>query len=75
MNNKKWKIMMKTSQLNFISQGTRCTGTLQLPECNRKAPVIIMAQGFGLIKEVGLPQFAERFVAQGFILFLLSISY
>lgn len=68
-NNKKWEIMMKTSQLNFISQGTRCTGTLQLPEYNRKAPVIIMAQGFGLIKEVGLPQFAERFVAQGYAVF------
>lgn len=61
--------MMQTSQLNFISQGTRCAGTLQLPKHNRKAPVIIMAQGFGMIKAAGLPKFAERFVAQGYAVF------
>ena len=60
---------MNTSQLNFISQGARCAGTLQLPSQNRKPPVIIMAQGFGMIKDAGLPKFAERFVAQGYAVF------
>lgn len=60
---------MNTSQLNFISQGTCCAGTLQLPSQNRKAPVIIMAQGFGMIKDAGLPKFAERFVVQGYAVF------
>lgn len=60
---------MKISQLQFISQGTRCAGTLQLPAQSRKAPVIIMAQGFGMIKAAGLPKFAERFVAQGYAVF------
>lgn len=60
---------MNTSQLNFISRGTRCAATLQLPANHRKAPVIIMAQGFGMIKDAGLPKFAERFVAQGYAVF------
>ncbi|MCJ8162647.1 alpha/beta hydrolase [Acinetobacter zhairhuonensis] len=60
---------MNTSQLQFISQGTRCAGTLKLPKQNRKPPVIIMAQGFGMIKDAGLPKFAERFVAQGYAVF------
>lgn len=69
MNNKKWKMAMDVMQLNFISQGTRCAGTLQLPEQNSKPPIIIMAQGFGMIKEAGLPKFAERFVKQGYAVF------
>lgn len=60
---------MEVSQLNFISQGTRCAGTLVLPKQNFKAPIIVMAQGFGMIKEAGLPQFAEQFVAQGYAVF------
>lgn len=60
---------MKVSQLNFMSQGTCCAGTLQLADYNRKAPVIIMAQGFGMIKAAGLPKFAERFVEHGYAVF------
>ena len=60
---------MNTQQLTFISLGTRCAGTLQRPEGSRKAPVIIMAQGFGMIKDAGLPAFAERFVAAGYAVF------
>ena len=60
---------MNISQLYFNSQGTRCAATLQLPEQCRKAPVIIMAQGFGMIKDAALPAFAQRFVADGYALF------
>lgn len=39
---------------------------------NTKPPVIVMAHGFGLIKEAGLPLFAERFVNAGYAVFLFD---
>lgn len=60
---------MLSTQLNFMSQGIICAGTLLLPEHVKQAPVIIMAHGFGLIKDVGLPEFAKRFVKAGYAVF------
>jgi pimeloyl-ACP methyl ester carboxylesterase len=50
-------------------QQTTCDAELWLPLQPAGAPkpaVIIMAHGFGALKEWGLPAFAERFVAAGF---------
>lgn len=60
---------MKTSQLNFISQDTRCVGTLIRPEFESNPPIILMAQGFGMIRDAGLPAFAERFAKEGYAVF------
>lgn len=60
---------MKASQLNFMSRGTRCAATLVLPKQRAKAPIIIMAQGFGMIKDAGLPAFAQRFAEAGYAVF------
>ena len=60
---------MKASQLNFMRRGTRCAATLVLPKQRAKAPIIIMAQGFGMIKDAGLPAFAQRFAEAGYAVF------
>lgn len=60
---------MKSTQLSFISQGTRCVGTLLQPEYESNPPMILMAQGFGMIRDAGLPAFAERFAKEGYAVF------
>ncbi len=56
----------------FLSHGVRCAGTLLLPAQGRRAPVIVMAHGFGAIRAAGLPAFAERFVAAGYAVYLFD---
>ncbi|ATJ83663.1 alpha/beta hydrolase [Halomonas beimenensis] len=60
---------MTSHDSSFISQGTRCAGTLMLPETGTKPPVIVMAHGFGAIRAAGLMSFADRFVAAGYAVF------
>src|SRR4029077_5627404 len=50
----------------FKSKGLNCSGLFYLPDNysatdDVKLPAIAMAHGMGTTKEVGLPQFAERF--------------
>lgn len=56
---------------SFPCQQTTCDAELWLPTvrpagASGKPPVIVMAHGFGALKEWGLPAFAERFVQAGF---------
>jgi len=54
---------------SFACQQTTCDADLWLPvqpAGARKPPVVIMAHGFGGLKDWNLPAFAERFVAAGF---------
>ena len=50
----------------FISQNATCDAELWLPKGVQKPPVIVMAHGFGALKNWGLDPFAERFVKAGF---------
>src|SRR5271163_2751057 len=50
----------------FKSKGLNCSGVFYLPDSysavdGGKLPAIAMAHGIGTTKEMGLPQFAERF--------------
>jgi pimeloyl-ACP methyl ester carboxylesterase len=59
----------KVVDATFACQQTTCDAELWLPHQVAgagKPPVIIMAHGFGALKEWGLPAFAERFVQAGF---------
>lgn len=56
----------------FFSRGTRCAGTLLLPERAQRPPVVVMAHGFGAIRAAGLQPFAERFVAAGYAVYLFD---
>ena len=54
------------SDSSFESFGQLCRGWLYLPAAAGPHPVIVMAHGFGAVKEMGLDAFAERFAAAGY---------
>lgn len=56
----------------FISQGTKCAAWFYQPEGVEKPPVIIMGHGFGAERSFGLPAFAERFVKEGYAVFVFD---
>lgn len=49
----------------FTSQGTTCAAWLYLPQGTTKAPIVVMAHGFGLERAYRLPAYAEHFAANG----------
>lgn len=51
---------------SFACQTATCDAEMWLPKGVSKPPVILMAHGFGALKEWGLQPFAERFVKAGF---------
>jgi pimeloyl-ACP methyl ester carboxylesterase len=61
--------------VRFACQQVQCAGELWLPAADaagRKPPVIVMAHGFGGLKDWGLPAFAERFTKAGFAVMLFD---
>ncbi len=55
--------------LTFACQQVTCDGEIWLPSARadgKKPPVIVMAHGFGGLRDWGLGPFAERFVKAGF---------
>lgn len=57
---------------DFISKGTKCAGWLYLPVATENPPVIVMAHGLAGERAFGLPDFAERFAAEGWAVFLFD---
>ena len=51
---------------SFACQTATCDAELWLPKGVNKPPVIVMAHGFGGLKDWGLQPYAERFVKAGF---------
>lgn len=51
---------------SFACQQTTCDAEMWLPQGVSKPPVIVMAHGFGGLKDWGLQPFAQRFVQAGF---------
>jgi uncharacterized protein len=66
---------MKKIETDFFSKGTRCAGTLYLPDKSNKPPVVIMAHGLGAEQTFRLPAFAERFTAHGLAAFVFDYRY
>ncbi len=61
--------------VSFSCQRVQCVGELWTPPANAFAPkpaLIIMAHGFGGLKDWGLPAFAERFVQAGYAVMLFD---
>ena len=62
----------------FESKGLKCSVTFYTPDqvaSGDRFPAIVMAHGIGLTKEMGLPQFAEKFVQAGFVVSLFDYRY
>jgi hypothetical protein len=64
----------------FKSKGLNCSGLFYLPDNysateGTKLPAIAMAHGIATLKEMGLPQYAERFAAAGFAVLLFDYRH
>ncbi len=59
-------------EVDFDSDGTRCSAWLYLPKSAQKRPVIIMAHGLGGTRELRLTEYAERFTKAGYACFLFD---
>ncbi len=66
------EITFYREDIDFDSNGTRCSAWLYLPSCNEKCPVIVMAHGLGGTREMRLSEYAERFASAGFACFLFD---
>ena len=65
-------------EITFTSKGLHCRGWLYVPDDlaeGQKAPTIVMAHGFSCVKEMMLPDFAERFAAAGFVTLAFDFRY
>ncbi len=61
---------MKREDVAFYSEGCRLSGHLYLPDDRKEGerrPAVVLAHGFTGVKELILPQYAERFAAQGWV--------
>ena len=64
--------------ITFNSKGLPCRGWLWVPDDlaeGQKSPTIVMAHGFSAVKEMGLPDLAERFAAAGFVTLAFDYRY
>jgi dipeptidyl aminopeptidase/acylaminoacyl peptidase len=61
---------MKREDVAFYSEGYRLSGHLYLPDGRaegERRPTVVLAHGYTGIKELMLPDYAERFAAQGWV--------
>ena len=61
--------------LDFDSQGTKCTAWLYQPESVGSAPCVVMAHGFSAVREQRLDAYAERFSQAGIAVLLFDYRY
>ena len=65
----------KREDLDFYSKGTRCAAWFYMPETENKPPVIVMAHGLGGTRELRLYEYAERFAAAGYAVYLFDYLF
>jgi len=61
---------MKREDVSFYSEGCRLSGHVYVPDevkGHEQKPAIVLAHGFTGVKELILPEYAERFAAEGWI--------
>jgi alpha-beta hydrolase superfamily lysophospholipase len=61
---------MKREDVAFYSEGCRLSGHLYLPDGRaegERRPAVVLAHGYTGVKELMLPDYAERFAAQGWV--------
>lgn len=64
--------------ITFTSQGLRCAGWLYVPDelpAGQRVPAIVMANALSSVKEIYLSNYAERFVAAGFVTLVFDYRY
>lgn len=64
------------NRVSFLSEGIKCYGYLYLPTDNsRNVPCILLANGFSGTMDYRLPQFAVRFVLEGFCVLIFDYRF
>lgn len=65
------------SDAAFLSSGVRCAASVYRPATPPSAdvPVIVMAHGFGCVRTLRLPAYAERFASEGYVVVLFDYRY
>jgi uncharacterized protein len=56
---------MRRSDVTFESDGTVCAAWLYRPDAEGEVPCVVLAHGFGAVRELRLDAYAERFAAAG----------
>jgi len=69
---RKMNNQFRREDIDFYSNGTRCSAWLYLPNVDKRCPVIVMAHGLGGVREMRLDAYAERFAAAGYACFLFD---
>lgn len=61
----------------FESAGIRCSASIYRSASTSaaKAPVIVMAHGFGCVRALRLPAYAQRFAAAGYVVVVFDYRY
>jgi fermentation-respiration switch protein FrsA (DUF1100 family) len=54
------------ADVSFDSWGDRCAAWLYRPEGEHPVPIVVMAHGFGAVREQALDRYAERFAQAGY---------
>ena len=62
----------KREDLDFYSKGTRCAAWFYMPDTDEKPPVIVMAHGLGGTRVLRLYEYAEKFAAAGYAVYLFD---
>ena len=66
--------LFSTQPGSFTSQGVECAATIFRPaDATGRTPVVVMAHGFGGVRALRLPAYAERFAAAGYT--VLTFDY
>jgi len=58
--------MIERENVQFLSEGVKCTGWFYRAKGKSGAPCIILGHGFGGVKELRLDAYSEAFVAEGY---------
>lgn len=69
------EVTFTSESATFHSDGVACAATIYRPKraSGAPAPVIVMAHGFGAVRVLRLPAYAERFAAAGYV--VLTFDY
>lgn len=62
---------------DFLSSGVRCTADVYLPrpDGTNPLPVVVMAHGFGSVRTLSLPRYAQEFSAAGYAVVLFDYRH
>ncbi len=65
------------SESCFYSRGIRCAASVYRPDLREalNAPVIVMAHGFGCVRALRLPDYAQRFAAAGYTVVVFDYRF